>query len=192
LRQHPVEIGAKPVGQVFGLDRPAKPARMKAAGNPVTTLDPRHSFADRRDFAGTVGQRHHAYLGWAATVAFEDHQIAVVERARAHPHQDLFRPGSRVLARSQYDVVNAAKAVDVVGFHFSFAIELTRRSACNALPIHWQQVSRRIRLLSVDLELDPGKVREEDDAAPHTANALGVVGRWLAVPRGGLRGGSRN
>src|SRR5215472_7284863 len=90
---------------------------MKAAGNPVTTLDPRHSFADRRDFAGPVGQRHHADLGWTTAAASEDHKIAVVERARAHPHQDLFRPGPRVLARSQYDAVDAAKAIDVIGFH---------------------------------------------------------------------------
>jgi hypothetical protein len=97
---------------------------MKAPGNPVTTLDPRHSFADRRDFAGTVGQRHDANLGRTAAAALEDHQVAVVERARAHPHQDLFRPRTRVLARSQYDAVNTTKAIDVVGFHFpSFAIE---------------------------------------------------------------------
>jgi len=33
---------------------------VKVAGYPVTNLDPHHSFADRRDFAGAVGQRHDA------------------------------------------------------------------------------------------------------------------------------------
>src|SRR5690348_12813524 len=46
FRQHSVEIGAEPVGQVVGLDRSAKPARMKATRNPVANLDPRHSFAN--------------------------------------------------------------------------------------------------------------------------------------------------
>ena len=31
LSQHPVEIGPKPVGEVIGLDRAAKPARMVTA-----------------------------------------------------------------------------------------------------------------------------------------------------------------
>jgi NADPH:quinone reductase-like Zn-dependent oxidoreductase len=35
-------IGAEPVRKVIRLDRAAIPARMKAAGNPVTDLDPRH------------------------------------------------------------------------------------------------------------------------------------------------------
>src|SRR6184192_3183970 len=41
LRQHPVEIGTEPVGQIIGLDRAAEPPRMKATGNSVTDLDPR-------------------------------------------------------------------------------------------------------------------------------------------------------
>jgi hypothetical protein len=62
---------------------------MKAAGNPVANLDPRNSFADCCDLAGAVGQRHYADLCRTATAAFQDHQVPVVERARAHPHQDL-------------------------------------------------------------------------------------------------------
>jgi len=53
--QHSVEIGAEPVGQVVWLDRSAKPARMKATGNPIAKFDPSNSFADRCDFAGAVG-----------------------------------------------------------------------------------------------------------------------------------------
>src|SRR5260370_36945941 len=62
-------------------------------------------------------KRHDAELCRTTTAAFKDHQIAVVERARAHPHQDLLRSGPRVLARSQDDPVNAAEAVDAVRFH---------------------------------------------------------------------------
>jgi len=69
FRQHPVQIGAQPVGQVVGLDRSAKPARMKATGNPVANFDPRNSFADCCDLASAVGQRHHAELGRTAAAS---------------------------------------------------------------------------------------------------------------------------
>ena len=62
FRQHSVEIGAKPIDQVVGFDRSAKPARMKATRNPIANFDPSNSFADRRDLAGAVGQRHYADL----------------------------------------------------------------------------------------------------------------------------------
>jgi hypothetical protein len=45
FRQHSVEIGGEPVSQVVGLDRSAKPARMKAPGNPVANFDPSNPFA---------------------------------------------------------------------------------------------------------------------------------------------------
>src|SRR6202011_4002135 len=90
---------------------------MKATGNPIANFDPSNSFADRCDLAGAVRQRHYADLRWTATTAFEDHQIAVVERARADPHEDLLQPRPRILARSPHDTTNAAKAVDVIGFH---------------------------------------------------------------------------
>jgi hypothetical protein len=118
FRQHTVEIGAEPVGQVVGLDRSAKPAWMKATGNPIANFDPSNSFADCYDLADAVGQRHYADLRRSATTAFEDHQIAVVERTRTAPHEDLLQPGPRILARSPHDTTNAAKAVDVIGFHF--------------------------------------------------------------------------
>src|SRR5260370_39839310 len=90
---------------------------MEGADDPVTELDPRHPVANGSALARAVGQRHHAELCRTATAAFEDHQIAVVKRAGAHSHQDLLRPGSGIFARSQHDPVNAAEAVDAVGFH---------------------------------------------------------------------------
>src|SRR5271166_5898726 len=117
FRQYSVEIGAEPVGQVVRLHWSAKPAGMKAPGNPVANFDPSNSFADRSDLAGAVRQRHYADLRWTATTTFEDHQIAVVERARADPHEGLLQPGPRILARSQHDAVNAAEALDAIGLH---------------------------------------------------------------------------
>ena len=70
FRQHSVEIGAEPVGQVVGLDRSAKLPRMKAAGNPVANLDPRNSFADCCDLAGAIGQRHNTDLRRTTAAAF--------------------------------------------------------------------------------------------------------------------------
>src|SRR5215471_2447834 len=95
LSQHAVEIGAKPIRKVIRLDRTAIPARMKAAGNPVTDLDPRHPLADGFNIAGTIRKRYHAKLGRTATATFEDHQVAVIERTCPDPHQDLLwpRPG---------------------------------------------------------------------------------------------------
>ena len=43
VRQHPAEIGAKPVGEVFRPDRSTKPARMECPRNPVADLDPYYS-----------------------------------------------------------------------------------------------------------------------------------------------------
>src|SRR5258708_33921525 len=90
---------------------------MEATGNSIAYLAPRHPVADGCNLARSVGERHDAELRRTATAAFEDHQIPVVERARAHSHQDLLRPEPGVLARSQHDPVNAAEAVDAVGFH---------------------------------------------------------------------------
>src|SRR5438132_2436553 len=104
--QHPVEIGSEPVGQIIGLDRPAEPPRMEATSNSIADLDPRYPIADGCNLTRTVGKRYHAELSRTATAALEDHQVAVVERARAHSHQDLLRPGLRVIARSQDYSVN--------------------------------------------------------------------------------------
>src|SRR5258707_6294996 len=87
---------------------------MEGADDPVAELDPRHLFANGSDLAGPIGKRHDTELCRTTTAAFEDHQIAVVKRARAHSHQDLLRSGPGVLARSQHDPVDA---VDAVGFH---------------------------------------------------------------------------
>ena len=54
FRQHSVEIGAKPVCEVFRPDRSAKPPRMEAAGNFVADLDPCYFVANDRDLAGPV------------------------------------------------------------------------------------------------------------------------------------------
>src|ERR1700730_1816006 len=90
---------------------------MEATGNSVANLDPRHPVADGCNLTRTVGERHDAELRRTATATFEDHQIPIVERARAHPHKNIFWSGPRVLARSQHDPVNTAEAVDAVGFH---------------------------------------------------------------------------
>jgi hypothetical protein len=94
---------------------------MKCPCNPVADLDPCHSVADRGDLAGTVRQRHDAELCRTAAAAFQDHQIAVIERTCAHPHQDLPQAGPGIVARSQHDPVNAAEAVDAVCFHLSIS-----------------------------------------------------------------------
>src|SRR5262249_43601026 len=98
-----------------------KPGRMEAASNSIADLDPGDARPDRRDLTGAIGQRYHAELGRTSAAASEDHQIAVVERGRAYLHQDLLWPGLRILARSQHDPINAAKAVDAVCFQFSIS-----------------------------------------------------------------------
>src|ERR1700730_14384156 len=73
--------------------------------------------ADGCYFTRAVRKRYHDELCRTAPATFEDHQIAVIKRARPHPHQDLLRAGPRVLARPQDDPVNAAETVDAVGLH---------------------------------------------------------------------------
>jgi len=90
---------------------------VEATGNSVANLDPCDPLADGSDLARAVRKRHDAELCLTATAAFEDHQVAVIERACAHSHQDLLRPGPEILARSQDDAANAAEAVDAMGFH---------------------------------------------------------------------------
>jgi hypothetical protein len=72
LRQHPVEVGTEPVGQIIGLDRPAKPPRMEATGNSVANLDTSHPVANRSDLTSSVGKRHDAELCRTTTAALED------------------------------------------------------------------------------------------------------------------------
>jgi hypothetical protein len=88
-RVHLPEEGSKslPTGaelKVRRLDRSTIPARMKATHNPVAKFEPGNSITDLCDFAGSVGQGHYAALRWATTTAFEDLQIAVIERTREH------------------------------------------------------------------------------------------------------------
>jgi hypothetical protein len=52
---------------------------MKAAGNPVTDLDPRYPLADGFNIAGTIRKRYHAKLRRTATTTPDDHQVAVIE-----------------------------------------------------------------------------------------------------------------
>jgi hypothetical protein len=102
FRRHPVEVGTKPVGQVVGAQRSAEPTRMEGTDDPVADLDPPYPAANGSDLARAVGKRHDAELCWTATAAFEDHQIAVIERARAHSRQDLLRPRPGIFARSHH------------------------------------------------------------------------------------------
>src|SRR5258708_7237935 len=116
---------------------------MEGADDPVAGLDPRYPVANGSDLARAVGKRHDAELCRTATAAFEDHQIAVVKRAGAHPHQDLLRPGTGILARSQDDSVDAAEAVDALSFHPSLFLLLNRKRGLRRSSDH-----RRARLRS--------------------------------------------
>jgi hypothetical protein len=58
----------------------------------------------------------------SAAVVPEDDQVTVIEEIRAHPQQDLAKPWPRVIARSQYDAVDAFEAVDAIGFHLSLPL----------------------------------------------------------------------
>jgi hypothetical protein len=121
FRQHPVEIGAQPVGQVVGLDRSAKPARMKATGNSGTDLDPRNPFADRFDLAGAVEtaapRRFSSDLDRRLSGP-SDLDSSASSRAPASGFPFARDAGPRSIpTRSQYDPINAPEALDAIGFH---------------------------------------------------------------------------
>src|SRR5690349_5516104 len=90
-------------------------AQPQAARNLVTNLHPSNPLADSCDLAGVIQQRYDEDLRRIAAAAFEDHQISVIERVRARLRISS-RPSCGVLTRSQHDAVNAARAVDMIGF----------------------------------------------------------------------------
>jgi hypothetical protein len=94
----------------MGLPRLAtKVRRLSGGGSRIRTISPRVTRARFHtasfplcgflfDFPSAVGKRHDTGLGRTATAAFEDHQIAVIQRTRAHSHQDFSKAGARVIA----------------------------------------------------------------------------------------------
>src|SRR6266851_4259182 len=96
------------------VDRPAEPARMEAANDPVADRDPADAAPDGGNFAGAITQRHDTELCRAPAATLQHHQITVVERGRAHPKQNFPGAGPWIVARPQHYVVNTAKAIDAI------------------------------------------------------------------------------
>src|SRR6185312_8111446 len=90
---------------------------MEAGNDTVADREPAGARSEPDDFARTVAERHDPEPGRAAAAAFQDHQVAVVERCRAHPDQDFPGAGLRIVARCQHNPVNAAEAFDPIGSH---------------------------------------------------------------------------
>jgi hypothetical protein len=67
------------------LNKSAKPARMKRPCNSVPNLTRVIWSPTAATSPAAAEKRHGAELDRTATAAFEDHQIAVIERACAHP-----------------------------------------------------------------------------------------------------------
>jgi hypothetical protein len=99
------------------LDRTAEPARVEAGDDPVADREPADASTKPDDFASAVAERHDLEPGRSPAAAFEHHQVAVVERNRAHPNQDFPGSGLRIVARCQRDPVNTAEALDPIGSH---------------------------------------------------------------------------
>jgi hypothetical protein len=74
LRQHPVEIGTEPVGQIIGLDRAAEPPRMEATGNSIADLDPRYPVSNGSDLTRSCG--------WPASRGATRYREVVPRRSR--------------------------------------------------------------------------------------------------------------
>jgi hypothetical protein len=70
FRQHAVQVGAEPVGQVIGFDRSAEPARVEAADNPVSDREPCDAITDGCNLAGTIAKRYDPKLGRTASPPF--------------------------------------------------------------------------------------------------------------------------
>jgi hypothetical protein len=94
------------------------------------------------------------------------HQVAVFERARAHLHQNVVWARLRIRTRSQYDTVDAAKAINV-----------RLPSARVAVPAATRPVSLRF----VRLRIDPDQSVRRRLRQSHTPTR--IVKRTSAVPR---------
>jgi hypothetical protein len=108
FREHAVEIGAEPVGQVIRLDRAAEPARVKTTDDPVSSGEPRDAVAEGDNLAGTVAERHDAHLGRTAPATLQHHQI---ERGCANPNENFpcarLRVSCRTISRSSFGGANS-------------------------------------------------------------------------------------
>jgi hypothetical protein len=90
---------------------------VETADDPVPNRKPGNAIARGSNVAGTVAQRHDPKLGRTASATLQHHQVAVVERGRAHLNENLLDARLRVVARSQHHTINALEALDAIGSH---------------------------------------------------------------------------
>ena len=88
-----MEVGSELVSKVIRADRAAEPAWMKGADDPVANLNSGHALADATTSPEPSESVTTPSFVGPRPPPFEDHQIAVIERTRPHPHQDFLRPG---------------------------------------------------------------------------------------------------
>jgi len=87
--EHAVDRAAERPRDRFRRNGSGRPVGKEGAADPVADLEPRDAGSDCDDLAGAVGQRNDVRLCAAAIGALRDHQVAIVERRRADPDQDL-------------------------------------------------------------------------------------------------------
>ena len=117
LGEHAVERAAERAGHRVRRNPAVGPALEEAARHPVAGREARHARADRRDVAGPVGIRRARIGQVARRRRFDGEQVAVVDRRRAHAHQDLPRPRFGRGAVGEGEGVDAPVGDDFPGAH---------------------------------------------------------------------------
>jgi hypothetical protein len=95
LRQHALDRAAQRTGGVIRGNLAANPALHEAGSDPVPDRDAGDVGANPDNLAGAVGEGDEVGQRRASGgAAGGDHQVSVIQRGRAHPHQHLAAGGA--------------------------------------------------------------------------------------------------
>src|SRR5208283_1872405 len=88
-----------------------------------------HAHANRGDLAGTVGNRDARQRLAGPVASLDHHEVAVVQRSRAHPHEHLSRSGLRVGKLDEFEILQPETSHDLKCLHRASPSYRGRRAA---------------------------------------------------------------
>ena len=115
FREHAVERSAKGVGMVLFRERAVEPRRKERRRDAIADREPLHAAADFDHLAGAVRCRHDSLRALLRSAS--DHQVAIVQRHRAHADAHIAGPDARPWAVDQFQRVEAVFRMELECFH---------------------------------------------------------------------------
>src|SRR5882672_10349112 len=115
--EHAVDHAAERIMSGIGGNAAAGPTHKEGAGDAVADLELADAGSDLDHFAGAVGERDHRKFG-VAVDALDHALVAVIQRGRAHAHDDLAVTRLRLRPFAVQDqAVEAGRCAHLVGPH---------------------------------------------------------------------------